>query len=72
MREESIEIGGVRHACRVLENNIGEIAMPIPQNHKAQAKATSVVMTMWVDRKLLITTGKPASVRRDRMERSSS
>jgi thiol-disulfide isomerase/thioredoxin len=55
VREESIEIEGVKHDCWVLKDEFGEIAVPIPQNDKLQAKATGVEMTMWVDKKLLIT-----------------
>ena len=55
LRDETLEIDGVKHDCWVLEDNIGEMAVPLPQSDQPPAKATGVAMTMWVDKKLLIT-----------------
>lgn len=54
LREETIEIDGVKHDCWVLEDNIGDMVVPLPQNDQPPVKATGVVMTIWVDKKLLI------------------
>jgi thiol-disulfide isomerase/thioredoxin len=55
LRDETLEIDGVKHDCWVLEDNIGDMAVPLPQGDTPPAKATGVAMTMWVDKKLLIT-----------------
>jgi thiol-disulfide isomerase/thioredoxin len=55
LREETLEIDGVKHDCWVLEDNIGEMSVPLPQSDQPPVKATGVAMTMWVDKKLLIT-----------------
>jgi thiol-disulfide isomerase/thioredoxin len=54
LRDETLEIDGVKHDCWVLEDNIGDMAVPLPQNDQPPVKATSVAMTMWVDKNLLI------------------
>jgi thiol-disulfide isomerase/thioredoxin len=54
LREETIDIDGVKRDCWVVENRIGDITMPIPGNDKMQIKMTGAVMTMWVDKKLSI------------------
>jgi thiol-disulfide isomerase/thioredoxin len=54
LRDETIDINGVKHDCWVVETRIGDMAMPVPGNDKLQIKMSGGVMTMWVDKKLSI------------------
>jgi thiol-disulfide isomerase/thioredoxin len=65
LRDEALEIDGVKHDCWVVEDNIGELKVPLPQRDQPAAKATGLVMTMWVDKKLLIAMQTSTSMKMD-------
>jgi thiol-disulfide isomerase/thioredoxin/outer membrane lipoprotein-sorting protein len=50
--EESIEIDGQEHDCRVVEMQVGEFTLPSTPNVKTPPKVTSVAMTSWIDKQL--------------------
>jgi thiol-disulfide isomerase/thioredoxin len=54
LREETIEMDGQKRECWVIETQIDEISLPLPQGVKVEAKATGVAVTSWIDKKTLL------------------
>lgn len=50
--EETIEIGGQKHACWKVEMQIGEFTLPSPNDQTPPAKMTGGVVTSWIDKQL--------------------